>query len=190
MSKETTPKGPPKEHQFRAGKSGNPKGRPRKKQSPAPSPFDILFDQNLSIQKNGETLEMSASEMTQHRIFLDAMSGSIAATKKVLSWIVKRNNFFERIAEKTKVDVPVLPIEPTDPENINEAMQILNMAHYSTDERHVSNGVDIFLLEPWVTQAALSRSGGPKFHEENTCWIKNCTRESEGIKWPKEFSHG
>ena len=62
-------KNPPKEHQFKKGKSGNPKGRPRKKKQPSSDlSLGIMaslhreLGKTISVQENGQHKEITKLE--------------------------------------------------------------------------------------------------------------------------------
>ena len=70
-------KNPPKEHQFKKGKSGNPKGRPRKKKQPSSDlSLDIMTSLHRELAKT-----ISVQENGQHRVItkLDAFSAQLVA---------------------------------------------------------------------------------------------------------------
>lgn len=70
-------KNPPKEHQFRKGKSGNPKGRPRKKKQPSSDlSLDIMTSLHRELAKT-----ISVQENGQHRVItkLDAIFAQLVA---------------------------------------------------------------------------------------------------------------
>jgi hypothetical protein len=54
MSKPTGRGNPPKASRFTKGRSGNPKGRPKRAEKPAGSAFDILIGKTLTVTHGGE----------------------------------------------------------------------------------------------------------------------------------------
>ena len=64
----------PASNRFAKGKSGNPKGRPRK---PAEAPalaFEVVLDKVFSLNQDGVRRELTVDEALQHRTFQDAWS--------------------------------------------------------------------------------------------------------------------
>lgn len=47
---------------FRKGRSGNPKGRPRKIFEAEPSDFEIIFNRKIAVTVGGETSKLSVEE--------------------------------------------------------------------------------------------------------------------------------
>jgi len=63
---------PPKATQFAAGKSGNPKGRPKGSRSVGAVLTDIL-QQKIAVTENGKTCRIPALEVMLRRLANDAM---------------------------------------------------------------------------------------------------------------------
>jgi hypothetical protein len=75
-------------------------------------------------------------------------------------------------------------LEPTDPDNGDEALLLLGIA--KLNERSIEVRQDRrpwLLLEPWAVQLALSR-GRRRLSAEEVSSIKRCTRDPETLRWP------
>lgn len=73
---------PPKEHQFRKGKSGNPSGRPKKQKQKSASPSDAEILKMLSEETfTVDGQEMSARELEFRVLRKKALNGDIRAIK-------------------------------------------------------------------------------------------------------------
>src|SRR3712207_5792345 len=72
---------PPKEHRFQKGKSGNPRGRPRKKTpDPTPSLSEILKREGeQTVEINGEKITLIELEI--RALHHKAAKGDIAASR-------------------------------------------------------------------------------------------------------------
>ena len=85
---------PPKASQFAAGKSGNPKGRPKGSRSVGAVLQDII-QQKIVVTENGKTRRIPALEVMLRRLANDAMRSDAGAMKLLLSLI-------DRYAESTE----------------------------------------------------------------------------------------
>jgi hypothetical protein len=74
---------PPKETQFRAGKSGNPRGRP-KGTRPVGAVLQDIIQQRVTVTESGKTRRIPALEVMLRRLVNDAMRGDQRAIKLLL----------------------------------------------------------------------------------------------------------
>jgi hypothetical protein len=77
---------PPKATRFTAGKSGNPKGRPKGSRSVGALLQDIIR-QKVAVTENGKTRRMSVLEVMFRRLVNDAMRSDARAMKLLLSLV-------------------------------------------------------------------------------------------------------
>ena len=77
---------PPKVTQFTAGKSGNPKGRPKGSRSVGAVLQDIIR-QKIAVTESGKTRRIPALEVMLRRLVNDAMRSDPRAVKLLLSLV-------------------------------------------------------------------------------------------------------
>jgi len=85
---------PPKETRFPAGKSGNPRGRPKGSRTIGAVLRDIL-QQKIAVTENGKTRRIAALEVMLRRLVNDAMRSDAKAVKLLLALV-------DRYAETTE----------------------------------------------------------------------------------------
>ena len=89
-------KNPPKEHQFKKGKSGNPKGRPRKKKQPSSDlSLDIMeslhreLAKTISIQENGQHRKITKLDAIFAQLVAQSVNGKPSQQKMLLSLLTQ-----------------------------------------------------------------------------------------------------
>ena len=88
-------KNPPKEHQLRKGKSGNPKGRPRKKKQSSSDPgLDLIasvhreLGKTISVQENGQHKEITKLEAFSAQLVAQSVNGKPSQQKMLLGLLM------------------------------------------------------------------------------------------------------
>ncbi len=162
---------------FQPGKSGNPKGRPRKPRRPNVSAFEIILDKTLVITQNGKSREATVEEALQQQALKDALAGKRMAIRKVVKMIEKRE---VELAKKNAGPRHKIEIKHHhDSDNANEALRILGIAEPE------SKFPTRWKVHAWPTQAALSRPGRKKFDRREVDSIKFFTFDPDTLKWPR-----
>jgi Family of unknown function (DUF5681) len=77
---------PPKATRFTAGKSGNPKGRPKGSRSVG-AVLQAIIRRKIPVTENGKTLRIPAIEVMLRRLANDAMRSDPRAMKLLLSLV-------------------------------------------------------------------------------------------------------
>ncbi len=75
-------KKPPKKSQFKKGKSGNPKGRPPKKDFH--QAFIDALNEEIMLLLNGQKTKLTVKEALLKKMLFEAVAGKQAATKNVI----------------------------------------------------------------------------------------------------------
>jgi hypothetical protein len=75
---------PPKHAQFKPGVSGNPQGRPKGSKDLA-SIFGDVFDQKITVTRNGKSSEVLPMKVLAHKLVAQALSGDRHAMKMMLA---------------------------------------------------------------------------------------------------------
>lgn len=169
---------------FRAGQSGNPAGRPKKRR-PHVSAFDIIFDKTLTVTQGGVERELTVDEALQLQTYQAALKGSKMAIRQVLKMIEKREQALLKLNPPTQAGA-TMEVEH-DSNNADEAMCILGIASV------VKSGNGGYWdshprLATWATQAAISRPGRRRFDDKAIADIKLQTVDPERLKWPRRRS--
>jgi hypothetical protein len=88
-------KNPPKEHQFRKGKSGNPKGRPRKKKQSSSDPgLDLIasvhreLGKTISVQEYGQHKEITKLKAFSAQLVAQSVNGKPSQQKMLLGLLM------------------------------------------------------------------------------------------------------
>ena len=167
---------------FRKGQSGNPSGRPKKRQ-PHVSAFDIIFDKTLTVTQGGKERELTVDEALQLQTYQAALKGSKMAIRQVLKMIEKREAALLKLSPPARA--PVAVEREHDSDNAEEAMRILGIASIVKTSDSGGYWDHNPRLATWVTQAALSRPGRRRFDKKDIDDIKLQTIDPERLKWPR-----
>ena len=88
-------KHPPKEHQFKKGKSGNPKGRPRKKKQTSSDPgLDLIASvhrelrKSVFVQENGKHSEITKLDAFSAQLVAQSVNGKPSQQKMLLGLLM------------------------------------------------------------------------------------------------------
>ena len=172
---------------FVKGASPNPLGRPKKVPEAPASGLEFLFDRTLKVRApDGSSREATVEEAVQQRTLQDALKGKARPISRVVTWIIRRDKWLRKEAEKNNPEEPKPNLKSFDPENAIDALQILGIATRDRDYDPSSPDVVRLELEPWAVQLAFSkRRNTEPFTKQEILNIEICTRDADSLTWPQ-----
>ena len=194
MNSDETKPGRDSNGRYTKGHSPNPNGRPKKVPRKPASGFDVIFDRKITLTAaDGSRRELTASQAFQHSTLKQALKGKAGAINRVVKWLIKRERWIRKEAAKKAARAKKYNstdysnyLFSWDPENANDAQQILGIAARDLDYDPSSPDVVRLQLEHWAVEMALSRRRRSEPLTENEVqYIEICTRDEEGLSWPK-----
>ena len=127
-------KNPPVEHQFKKGKSGNPKGRPRKKTKQHSDPgLDLIVSvhrelrKSVFVQENGKHREITKLDAFSAQLVAQSVNGKPSQQKMLLSLLTldRREETEQQTLEQ---------LQSYDKDLLNELYEQLNSMGQKTSE--------------------------------------------------------
>ena len=127
-------KNPPVEHQFKKGKSGNPKGRPRKKTKQHSDPgLDLIVSvyrelrKSVFVQENGKHREITKLDAFSAQLVAQSVNGKPSQQKMLLSLLTLDRH--EETEQQT-----LEQLQSYDEDLLNELYEQLNAMGDDTPE--------------------------------------------------------
>ena len=118
-------KNPPVEHQFKKGKSGNPKGRPRKQRQPSSDlSLDIMASlhrelaKTISVQENGQHRVITKLDAIFAQLVAQSVNGKPSQQKMLLSLLTQGKH-------ETTVQETLEQLQSYDEDRLNELYEQL-----------------------------------------------------------------
>ena len=137
-------KNPPVEHQFQKGKSGNPKGRPRKKKQPSSDPgLDLIaslhreLGKTISVQENGQYREITKLEAFSAQLVAQSVNGKPSQQKMLLSLLTLDTH--EETEQQT-----LEQLQSYDDDLMNDLYDQLNSMNDDTPDDINDQGDDVY----------------------------------------------
>jgi Family of unknown function (DUF5681) len=168
-------KRPPRSTRYPAGVSGNPKGRPKRKDKGLP--YARILDRMVTI-KDG----LGARQVTAEGAFLlylrkKALDGNEAAQERleeILAFSREHDTDLDSMYDRTFV------MSIVSPDNPNHALLLLKMVvKLYPFQPHAQ-----IKLEPWLVQRALDRLGDRQLNAMEQATVVAATRTPKKVRWP------
>lgn len=168
-------KQPPKSTQFRKGRSGNPRGRPKNRRREIP--YDIVLGQMVTIREDGKERRVTAAEAFLLQLAQKGLAGDSAAARASLDVIeAARATRTENAPGISKI---VLASVDSGADAIIDKLGIARLK-FPTDEDRVR-----WELNPWIVEKALDRLGDAQLSESEQREVWNATRTPHKVTWPQ-----
>jgi hypothetical protein len=101
-------KKPPKQHQYKPGQSGNPRGRPRSEPRNPATLLDEMLDESLYVTIDGRRKKVSRREAIALKYITEALAGDEKAMRFILT---RKNNYRSGDLSGVKPDYTLLTTE-------------------------------------------------------------------------------
>lgn len=165
---------PPKSTQFKKGKSGNPRGRPRNRRREIP--YDTLLGQMVTVREQGRERRVTAAEAFILQLTKKGLEGDSASARASLTAI--ENARANRPAHGAGVETIHIHFRTFGLCCVVEDLGVGVLIH-KTDKERVR-----LMLKPWIVEAALARLGAGSLSVEEQQTVLASVTTPEKVRWP------
>ena len=165
---------PPRATRFQKGRSGNPRGRPRGRNSEIP--YDNLLGQMVTIREDGRERRVTAAEAFLLQLTQKGLAGDSAAARASLTAIeaARGKRPEENLPEVVRIRIFSM--------GIGCLMRNLGLA---VKTNRLNKERVLWWLRPWIVEAAIKRLGDRKLTPAEQQEVWNATRKPETVNWPE-----
>ena len=169
-------KSPPRSTRYPAGVSGNPKGRPKRKDKGLP--YARILDRKVTIKDGLGARQVTAEEAFILYLRKKALDGNEAAQERLEEIQAFRR---ERDPDLGPEGITTIVRVIVSPGNPNRALRLLRMAvKLYRFQPHAQ-----IKLEPWLVQHALDRLGDRRPSPMEQATVVDATRTPGKVRWPE-----
>jgi Family of unknown function (DUF5681) len=170
---------PPTSTRFQKGRSGNPRGRPRRRHNRPP--HDAVLGQTVTIREDGRERRIKSDEAFLLHLSKRGLEGDRAAARLALAAIQEAR---ATRTERSFLDIRAVVVRMVTPGSVNTALEPLRMA-VKLDRYRPTARVK---LEPWIVEEALSRLGTRRLSLAEQRIVLRAVRNPEKVRWPVWWS--
>ena len=165
-------KSPPRSMRYPAGVSGNPKGRPKRKEG---LPYAKILDRMVTIKDAFGARRVTAEEAFILYLRKKALDGNEAAQLEEIQAFRR-----ERDPDLGPDGITTIVSVIVSPDNPNHALLLLKMAgKLYPFQPHAQ-----IKLEPWLVQRALNRLGDRRLNTTEQATVVAAARTPGKVRWP------
>lgn len=167
-------KRPPRSTRYPAGVSGNPKGRPKRKEG---LPYARILDRMVTIKDGLGTRQVTAQEAFLAYLRKKALDGNEAAQERLEEIQAFRREHDPDLGPEGITTIVRVIVSPDNP---NPALLLLKMAvKLYRFQPHAQ-----IKLEPWLVQRSLDRLGDRRLTIKQQATVFDATRTPGKVRWP------
>jgi Family of unknown function (DUF5681) len=169
-------KSPPRSTRYRPGVSGNPRGRPKRKDKGLP--YAKILDRMVTIKDGLTARQMTAEEAFILYLRKKALDGNEAAQERLEEIQACRRECDPNLGPEEMTTIVRVIVSPDNP---NHALRLLKMAvKLYAFQPHAQ-----IKLEPWLVQRALDRLSNRRLSPTQHAVVVAATRTPGKVRWPE-----
>ena len=168
-------KSPPRSMRYPAGVSGNPKGRPKRKDKGLP--YARILDRMVTIKDGLGARQVTAEEAFLLYLRKKAVDGNEAAQERLEEIQAFRRERDPALGPEGITTIVRVIVSPDNPNR--ELLQLKMAVKLYRFQPHAQ-----IKLEPWLVQRALDRLGDRRLTIKQRATIVAATRTPGKVRWP------